>query len=67
MNIVLIVGGIVVALVVGVAVTLYCIRVDRSLLSRAQVQLQQRRAEAEVQRLVQESVQRMFDAARRFE
>ena len=52
-------------LAVGATLALYCIRVDRALIARAEIRSRQRQAEAETQRVVQHTVQQLFDAARR--
>jgi len=60
---------IVLAILTGLALVAtfaaYCVRVDRAAVARAEIRVRQRQAEAEVQRVVQDTVQRMFNAARR--
>lgn len=52
-------------LIVGASLAMCCIRLDRSLVARADVRARERRAEAEIQHVVQHTIQQMFDAARR--
>ena len=65
MTVFLIVMGVLAALAIGVVIALYCVRMDRMLVARADIRARQRQAEAEMQHVVQQTIQRMFDAARR--
>lgn len=62
---ILIVLGLMTAMAVGMLLATYCVAVDRSLIARAELKAQQRRAEAELQHTAQDTIRRMFEAARR--
>jgi hypothetical protein len=61
----LVVLGVIALLAVGATLALYCIRVDRALIARAEVRGRQRQAEADTQRVVQHTIAQLFEAARR--
>lgn len=65
MTVFLIVLGVLGFLILGVTLALYAVKVDRALVARAEIQAWQRRSEAEMQHVVQDTIAHMFDAARK--